>query len=216
MKLLYHHHMKILIADDHELYRDALSILVQRLEEPTKIYLSSNYTDLLQLAQSADDWDLMLVDLNMPGLSYYDGIAQLSTQHPTTPIIVVTSSDDPKDSQLALKAGALGYMSKSMKSEDMLNAIKLMLSSGISIHPNHSTDTSTDSAELNELTPRQQDVLRQLCQGESNKRIARNLELSEHTVKLHVRAILQALNAENRTQAVIIAKQLFTQEIDPQ
>lgn len=207
--------MKILIADDHELYRDALSILVQRIEEPTKVHLSSSYTDLLQLAQSADDWDLMLVDLNMPGLSYYDGIAQLSAQHPNTPIIVVTSSDDPKDSHLALKAGALGYMSKSMKSDDMLNAIKLMISTGISIHPNHSTHLTTESS-LDELTPRQQDVLRQLCQGESNKRIARNLDLSEHTVKLHVRAILQTLNAENRTQAVIIAKQLLTEQIDPQ
>jgi len=210
VKLLYYHQMKILIADDHELYRDALSILVRRLEKTTKIHLSSSYNDLLLLAQSADNWDLMLVDLNMPGLSYYDGIAQLSAQHPATPIIVVTSSDDPKDSQLALKAGALGYMSKSMKSDDMLNAIKLMLSSGISIHPNHSEPTATEPS-FNELTPRQQDVLKQLCQGESNKRIARNLNLSEHTVKLHVRAILQALNAENRTQAVIIAKQLLYQ-----
>lgn len=210
--MLYHHHMKILIADDHELYRDALSILVQRLDEPTDIHISNSYTQLLKLADTTDNWDLMLVDLNMPGLSYYEGIAQLSAQHPDTPIIVVTSSNDPQDSQRALQAGALGYMSKSMKSDDMLTAIKLMLSSGISIHPNHPPTTSTESI-LDELTPRQQDVLKLLCQGESNKRIALNLDLSEHTVKLHVRAILQALNAENRTQAVIIAKQLLSQQI---
>jgi two-component system, NarL family, nitrate/nitrite response regulator NarL len=214
-KLLYYHHMKILIADDHELYRDALSILVQRLDEPTEIHLSNSYTELLKLIKLTDNWDLILVDLNMPGLSYYEGIAQLSARHPNTPIIVVTSSDDPKDSQLALKAGALGYMSKAMKSDDMLNAIKLMLSSGISIHPNHSENITIEPT-INNLTPRQQDVLKQLCQGESNKRIARNLDLSEHTVKLHVRAILQALNAENRTQAVIIAKQLLTQAAEPQ
>ncbi|MDB2705348.1 response regulator transcription factor [Pseudomonadota bacterium] len=196
--------MKILIADDHQLYQDALSILVQRLDEPTEIHLSSSYTELLQLAAASDNWGLMLVDLNMPGLSYYEGIAQLSTQHPDTPIIVITSSDDPEDSQRALQAGAQGYMSKAMKSDDMLNAIKLMLSSGISIHPNYTVPTEST---ISELTPRQQDVLELLCQGESNKRIALNLELSEHTVKLHVRAILQALNAENRTQAVIIAKQ---------
>ncbi len=201
--------MKILIADDHELYRDALSILVQRLDQPAEIHLSSSYTELLVLAKADGDWDLMLVDLNMPGLSYYEGIAQLSAQHPNTPIIVVTSSNDPKDSQRALKAGALGYMSKAMKSDDMLNAIKLMLSNGISIHPNH---PSTPESSLADLTPRQQEVLTLLCNGESNKRIALNLDLSEHTVKLHVRAILQALNAENRTQAVIIAKQLIDQE----
>lgn len=201
--------MKILIADDHELYRDALSILVQRLDEPTQICLSSNYTELLKLAATDDNWDLMLVDLNMPGLSYYQGIAQLSAQHPDTPIIVVTSSNNPKDSQRALQAGALGYMSKAMKSEDMLGAIKLMLSNGISIHPNHPT---VAKSSLDDLTPRQQQVLTLLCNGESNKRIALNLDLSEHTVKLHVRAILQTLNAENRTQAVIIAKQLISQE----
>jgi len=205
--------MKILIADDHELYRDALSILVQRLDESTEIHLSSSYTELLELAGIYDNWELMLVDLNMPGLSYYEGIAQLSSQHPNTPIIVVTSSNSPEDSQRALKAGALGYMSKSMKSDDMLNAIKLMLNNGISIHPNH--PVTPDSTIIN-LTPRQKEVLDLLCNGESNKRIALNLDLSEHTVKLHVRAILHALNAENRTQAVIIAKQLMNQHVEPQ
>ena len=107
--------MKILIADDHELYRDALSILVQRLDPVTEIHPCSSYDELLVLARSAADWDLMLVDLNMPGLSYYDGIAQLTAAHPNTPVIVVTSSEDPKDTLLALEAGALGYMSKAMK-----------------------------------------------------------------------------------------------------
>tara|TARA_R110002049_G_scaffold261431_2_gene437557 strand:- start:901 stop:1530 length:630 start_codon:yes stop_codon:yes gene_type:complete len=208
--------MKILIADDHELYRDALSILVQRLDKAAEIHLSSSYDELLAFASSASDWDLMLVDLNMPGLSYYDGIAQLTATHPNTPVIVVTSSEDPKDTQLALKAGALGYMSKAMKSSDMLNAIQLMLNSGISIHPSHqltrdssSTSAISEPASLDKLTPRQQEVLKRLCEGESNKRIALNLDLSEHTVKLHVRAILHALNAENRTQAVIVAKRLL-------
>jgi DNA-binding NarL/FixJ family response regulator len=208
--------MKILIADDHELYRDALSILVQRLDKATEIHLSSSYDELLAFASSESDWDLMLVDLNMPGLSYYDGIAQLTDAHPNTPVIVVTSSEDPKDTLLALKAGALGYMSKAMKSSDMLNAIQIMMNSGISIHPTHqlardssSTSAISESASLDKLTPRQQDVLKRLCEGESNKRIALNLDLSEHTVKLHVRAILHALNAENRTQAVIVAKRLL-------
>jgi DNA-binding NarL/FixJ family response regulator len=208
--------IKILIADDHELYRYALSILVQRLDKATEIHLSSSYDELLAFASSESDWDLMLVDLNMPGLSYYDGIAQLTDAHPNTPAIVVTSSEDPKDTLLALKAGALGYMSKAMKSSDMLNAIQIMMNSGISIHPTHqlardssSTSAISEPASLDKLTPRQQDVLKRLCEGESNKRIALNLDLSEHTVKLHVRAILHALNAENRTQAVIVAKRLL-------
>jgi len=209
--------MKILIADDHELYRDALSVLVQRLDAEVEIHLCSSYDDLLERAGQPENlasWDLMLVDLNMPGLSYFDGIAQLTEKYPNTPVIVVTSSEDPNDTQRALQAGALGYMSKAMKSSDMLSAITLMLNHGISIHPNHdaSGDSSSlvgDDTSLEKLTLRQQDVLKLLCQGESNKRIALNLDLSEHTVKLHVRAILSALKAENRTQAVIIAKRLL-------
>lgn len=208
--------MKILIADDHELYREALSILIQRLDKEAEIHLCSSYDELLILAGAAPDWDLMLVDLNMPGLSYYDGIAQLTHTHPNTPVIVITSSEDPNDTQYALKAGALGYMSKAMKSNDMLHAIQLMLDSGISIHPSHelakassSNNSHFDLASLDSLTPRQQEVLKRLCEGESNKRIALNLDLSEHTVKLHVRAILQALKVENRTQAVIVAKRLL-------
>ncbi|MFT7413512.1 MAG: two-component system nitrate/nitrite response regulator NarL [Methylophagaceae bacterium] len=155
----------------------------------------------------------MLVDLNMPGLSYYECIAQLTAAHPNTPVIVVTPSEELKDTQLALKAGALGYMSKAMKSNDMPNAIQPMLNSGISIDPTHQRENNTlstsltgESGSLDKLTPRQQEVLTRLCEGESNKRIALNLDLSEHTVKLHVRGILQTLNAENRTQAVIVVK----------
>lgn len=200
--------MKILIADDHELYRDALSILVQRLDKSVEVQVSKNYTELLLLATMADNWSLMLIDLNMPGLSYYEGITQLSTQHPNTPIIVVTSSSDPNDEQRALKAGALGYIPKSMTSNDMLNAIKLMLDSGISIHPNYSQNKKSGATSA-DLTPRQHEVLELLCKGQSNKRIALHLDLSEHTVKLHVRAILQAFNVKNRTQAVIAAKSLL-------
>ncbi len=196
--------MKILIADDHELYREALSILVQRLHEKTEIHIASNYVELLEKAQKNQDWKLILVDLSMPGLSYYEGIAQLAVQHPDTPIVVVSSSSDPIDSQRALEAGAQGYISKAMTSEDMLNAIRLMLYNGVSIHPSY---PEMVQGSLDTLTPRQYEVLMRMCNGESNKRIALNLGLSENTVKLHVRAILHALNAENRTQAVIIAKQ---------
>ncbi|MDO7596886.1 MAG: response regulator transcription factor [Pseudomonadota bacterium] len=152
----------------------------------------------------------------MPGLSYYGGVAQLTAANPNTPVIVVTSSEDPKDTQLALKAGALGYMSKAMKSSDMLKAIQLMLNSGISLHPNNqlandssSTSATSEPASLDKLTPRQQEVLNRLCECESNKSIALNLDLSKQTLKLHVRAILHALNAENRTQAVIADKRLL-------
>lgn len=208
------HAMKILIADDHELYREALSILVHRLEQDIEVHLACNFTELLELVQSQTGWDAILIDLNMPDLNFYDGISQLTKDYTNIPVIVVTSSEDPNDTQRALQAGALGYMTKSMKSDAMLNALKLMLESGISIHPvaaNDPQQTPLSEKELiDALTPRQYEVLLQLCEGASNKRIALDLDLSEGTVKLHVRAILNALHVSNRTEAVIKAKQLIS------
>lgn len=208
------HAMKILIADDHELYREALSILVRRLADDIDVHLACNFTELLSLVKHQDGWDAILIDLNMPDLNFYDGISQVTKIHPDTPVIVVTSSEDPSDTQQALEAGALGYMTKSMKSDAMLNALKLMLDSGISIHPVAANDPQniplTEDALSQALTPRQFEVLQHMCEGSSNKRIALNLALSESTVKLHVRAILNALNVSNRTEAVIKAKELLS------
>ena len=206
--------MKILIADDHELYREALSILVHRLGQDTDVHLASNFTELLDLMQAQTGWDAILIDLNMPDLNFYDGISRLTQDYSDTPVIVVTSSEDPNDTQRALEAGALGYMTKSMKSDDMLNALRLMLGSGISIHPVAANDPQnkplSEDDILEALTPRQFEVLQQLCEGASNKRIALDMDLSESTVKLHVRAILSALKVSNRTEAVIKAKQLIS------
>lgn len=206
--------MKILIADDHELYREALSILVRRLEHDIDVHLACNFTELLELVQSQTGWDAILIDLNMPDLNFYDGIKQLTTDYADTPVIVVTSSEDPNDTQRALEAGALGYMTKSMKSDAMLTALKLMLDNGISIHPVAANDPKnspqTQDDLVQALTPRQYEVLLQLCEGASNKRIALNLDLSEGTVKLHVRAILNTLNVSNRTEAVIKATEIIS------
>lgn len=208
--------MKIRIADDHQLYRDALSMLVQRLEPQVEIETASSYAELLSLAAQGGECDAMLVDLNMPGMSYYDGIGQLSRDYPNTPIIVITSSDKPDDVAQALDAGALGLILKSTDSEDMLASLRLMLNSGVSIHPSTISVEKKEkelalaqSSTLDTLTPRQREVLHKLCQGDSNKRIALDMDLSESTVKLHVRAILRALNVENRTQAVLVARDLI-------
>ena len=205
--------MKILIADDHQLYLEALAILVNRLDPQAEVTRASSYPEILTLAKTRVDWDGMLVDLNMPGMSYYDGISQLSAAYPDLPIIVITSSDNPVDVSQALSAGALGLISKSMDSDEMLAALRLMLHSGVSIHPSTQvTDQPTNPADavlLEALTPRQLEVLQQLCQGISNKQIARDMDLSESTVKLHVRAILRALKVDNRTQAVLVAQDLI-------
>lgn len=200
--------MKILIADDHELFRDALSILVNQINNVSNISCVSDFAELKQSLLADNDWNAILIDLNMPYLNGWDDIKALIQQYSTIPVIVITSSDNPSDTQQAIEAGALGYIVKSMASDDILKSLKLMLESGVSIHPIISNKATTAPiAKSLDLTPRQHEVLKHLCKGASNKRIALDLELSESTVKLHVRAILRALDVANRTEAVLAAKQ---------
>ena len=203
--------MKILIADDHELYRDALALLVGSRYPDCTIMQVASYDELVSTADSSV-WDAFLVDLNMPGLNYDAGIRTLHAHHPNTPIIVITSSEDPMDTQHALQAGALGYILKSMKNDEILNALDLIMTRGISIHPAASSQNNkvaNNNDLLAELTPRQHEVLRHMCQGASNKRIALDMELSESTVKIHVRSILRVLQVSNRTEAVVRARELL-------
>ena len=199
--------MKILIADDHELYRDALLLLISRIKSTAEISCCCDFSELTQQLSNDDNWDAVLIDLNMPYLNGWDDIKHLVHTYQTTAFIVITSSDAPSDTQRAMEVGALGYIVKSMSSDDMLKSLSLMLENGVSIHPVTKAATKPDDSLFSELTPRQYEVLKHICKGASNKRIALDLELSESTVKLHVRAILRALSVSNRTEAALLAKQ---------
>ncbi|KKN18789.1 hypothetical protein LCGC14_0952300 [marine sediment metagenome] len=199
--------MKLLIADDHELYRDALVMLIKQHFTDYSCRQVSSYDALIQLVESESDWSAFLVDLHMPGLDFEQGIKHIKQRYPDVPLIVITSSDNPDDTQRALAVGALGYILKSMKNNEIVQALELILNHGISIHPAMPT-VSAPNSEFN-LTPRQQEVLVMMSNGSSNKRIALDLGLSESTVKIHVRAILNSLGVTNRTEAVIKAKQHF-------
>lgn len=195
--------MKILIADDHELYREALSLLVSNQFADADITEVADFRELLGVASEACDWAAFIIDLNMPGADFPSAIRTLNQRYPTVPIVVITSSDRPEDTQQALQAGALGYILKSMKNEEIAQSLTLIVKSGISLHPATSAPPSSANGEL---TPRQTEVLKRMCEGASNKRIALDMGLSESTVKIHVRAILSHFDVANRTEAVIQAK----------
>ena len=199
--------MKILIADDHPLYRDALSMLVQQLDEKVSTKTVCCYDEVIQQLHDNDKPDLILVDLHMPGINAWQGIKTLRGLSPETPIVVISSSESEDDSTRALELGALGFIPKSLDGDSMINALRLIVENGVTIAPivKRSETRKTTSATL---TNRQHEVLQRLANGESNKIIAKKLKLSEGTVKLHVRAVFTALNVNNRTQAVISAKKL--------
>ena len=220
--------MKFLVADDHAVFRGGLLYLLQRLDADAEILEASDYSEALAVAEREDGIDLILVDLLMPGIDGYAGIAGLRDRAGGAPIIVVSARENPADVQASLDSGAMGYLPKSSSSEVMLNAMRLVLAGGMYLPPallgHQDGANGADSMESNfgqprlseqvarNLTRRQRDVMRLLALGRSNKAIAQELDLAEGTVKVHVSAIFKALNVTNRTEAVIMAGKFEAEE----
>lgn len=198
--------MNILIADDHPLYRDALSMLVRELDEQVHTVTAKSYDEVIQLAGAALVPDLILLDLHMPGMDAWQGISTLKGLYPKIPLVVISSSESENEHRKAMEYGAQGFIPKSLEGESLLSALRLIVENGITLSPVSKHPIPPKPAA--KLTSRQLEVLEKLAQGESNKVIARHLGLSEGTVKLHVRAVFTALNVSNRTQAVIAAEKL--------
>lgn len=201
--------MKVLIADDHPLVRDALARTVRELAAEVQVHEAGDLAALLRLA--ADGADLALVDLNMPGMDGVAGLRSLRDAAPTLPLVVASGQEDPMTIRAVLAAGAVGFIPKSERAEVLLGALRLVQAGGTYVPPRMLDGTARPPpADLQgaELTPRQLDVLRCLLRGEPNKLIARELGLTEGTVKIHIAAILRALHARNRTEAVVRARAL--------
>jgi len=211
--------MKILIADDHELFRDGLRHVLEQMDDDVSVVEASDYPQALTLVEKETDIGIVLLDLSMPGMPWSEGLQALRQKLPLdVPVIVLSASDDRLHVLQAVNLGAAGFIPKTSSSRVMLSALKLVLSGGVYLPPalldqsDHSGEPPAAKAAAEGaaafLTPRQREVLALLGQGKSNKEIARVLNLAEGTVKLHVTAILKALNVNNRTRAVVAASQL--------
>jgi DNA-binding NarL/FixJ family response regulator len=206
--------MKVLIADDHPLVRDALARIVRELDADAQVQQAGDFDTLLRLAldDAAAPADLVLLDLNMPGMRGTAGLLCLRERQPTLRVVVASGQDDPATIRAVLATGAAGFVPKSERPEVLLGALRLVLAGGLYV-PARSLDAPAPppmspavAAAL--LTPRQRDVLHALSQGQPNKLIARELSLTEGTVKIHIAAILRALQVRNRTEAVVRAREL--------
>lgn len=216
--------MKILIADDHELFRDGLRHVLDQLGGALEIVEACDFAQAVAAVERERDIDIVLLDLAMPGMTWNEGLQRLKDLlTDTVPIIVLSASDDRRHVLQAVNMGAAGFIPKTSSSRVMLSALKLVLSGGVYLPPALLEQSNSQADGLgiaNEnavsfLTPRQREVLALLGQGKSNKEIARVLQLAEGTVKLHVTAILKALNVNNRTRAVVAASQLGLTSAEP-
>lgn len=205
--------MKILIADDHALFRDGLRMQLENIETETSFIETENFEKTIDVASKDSSIDLILLDLSMPGGSWEIELKKLLEQTDHAKIVILSATENHDSINHALKIGASGYIPKRSTSKLFINALKLILDGGIYLPPSVLCQTNKESKRNNSqelsngkhLTVRQKEVLEELCYGHSNKQIAFTMSVSEATVKLHINALLRKLGANNRTQAVVIA-----------
>ena len=203
------HHL--LIADDHPLFRGALREAVSGLFGRADIGEAGTFEEVMELLERGGEVDLILLDLSMPGVRGFSGLMYLRAQYPGVPLVVVSATDDPAVIRRCMEFGASGFVPKTLGIEAMRQAITRVLRGEVWTPPDvdlaqdADADTQAMIARLASLTPQQVRVLMMLSGGLLNKQIAYELSVSEATIKAHVSAILQKLDVESRTQAVIAA-----------
>ena len=210
--------MKVLLVDDHALVREGIKLVLERYSAAVRVLEANDCGVALDLAAKHPDIDLVLLDLSLPGMSGFEGLRCLRERLPDIPIVVLSASEDPVHMRQALADGAKGFIPKSCTNEVMLSALHVVLSGGEyvpraalgSMPGEGGADISPRAVKENAhgLTQRQIGVLKLVIQGKTNKEIARQLSISETTVRAHVTAIFKALNVTNRTQAGYVATRL--------
>lgn len=207
---------KFLVADDHPLFRDALIAVIHGRFEECNILQSEDIERTLEVAGDNPDLDLILLDLNMPGMAGLKGLLELRNQHPTIPVAIISAETNKQIILQTIAYGAVGFIAKSAPREKMRDAFEQILDGHVYlpadiIRAEGEGETSQRRRDephfspemLHTLTRRQLLVLKSMAQGAANKQIAYDLNISETTVKSHVSAILKKLGVHNRIQAVV-------------
>ncbi|WP_374674552.1 response regulator [Ideonella sp.] len=218
--------MKVLLVDDHPLILSALKAMIENLVPGVVVNAVSCAREARFTLQVQPDHDLMLLDLQLGDANGFDLLTEVRQSDPDLSVVVLSSSDRASDVIRAIDLGAMGFLPKRMTTEELAEALRLVMAGGIfvptmTVHAARTeeevasrpatsgpaADTLPSFEELG-ITPRQADVLTLLLQGKSNKDIARRLGLSVETIKDHVQAVLRALGVSSRTQAVLAVGQM--------
>lgn len=202
---------RIVIADDHPLFRDALRLTIAQGFPEAEIAEAQSFDTLRARLEAEPDTDLVLLDLKMPGMQGLSGLLFVRAAFAAVPVAIISAEEEERIVRRALDLGAAGYIAKSTGADRIREALKILLSGGAwfpeALGDKHGRDTRLGT-RLARLTPQQIRVLMMLSEGFPNKRIAHALGVSEATAKAHVSAILERLEVENRTQAVILAREI--------
>lgn len=205
--------MKILIADDHALFRDGLALHIEKLAPDAIISQAGSYSQMFKLLSTDNNTDFVFFDFEMSDMPWQEALESLKNNLPKIPFVIISGAEDNRTIKAILAAGASGYIPKRSETKVLNNALRLILDGGTYVPPNLIENMSPTSLNgknsfAKNLTHRQSQVLDLIAQGKSNKQIAYDMGVSESTVKLHINALLRSLHVSNRTQAVITAQKL--------
>jgi DNA-binding NarL/FixJ family response regulator len=206
--------LKLLIVDDHGLVREGLKAILGQSDLKAECLEAWDEISIWQCLKQHPDVNLVLLDIQLPGLSGMDLLKRIAKEHPAMPIIMLSADHDSNTVSQALQWGASGFMPKNSLNQVLISAIRLVLAGGVYIPPEallksvpkpQPSPSNKAALQLDSLglTNRQLDVLRLLVKGLSNKRISRQIDLAEATVKIHIRGILRTLGVTNRTEALV-------------
>ena len=223
--------MKLLVADDHTLFRDALLQYIERAEPNAETLLANDLQGVMSYLEAGEEPNLILLDYRMPGMNGLKGLEKLRKSYPNFKVVLMSGVVELPEIQEAIDLGIVGYFPKTMSGKAFIKAIQLVVtgekffsfdSEAHSLMPSYyadrngnngssngyNTSNTTQNVErLDKLSDREKEVLSYLVNGDSNKEIANKLDLQVVTVKLHVRGICRKLGAKNRTQAALIAQE---------
>jgi DNA-binding NarL/FixJ family response regulator len=210
--------LKFLIADDHSLVREGLKIAISGLPSPSMPVEAASAEEVRSAMSVHPDIDLIILDLQMPGVNDLELLTELCNTRPDIPVVVVSANEDARIMQRAIEHGAAGFIPKSVANSVLVSAMQLVLSGGVYIPTGALAVDGNDTSprfqaggmpmDRDTFTARQLDVLELMAGGHSNKAIANQLGLSEHTIKIHISAILRILDVNNRTEAAIACRKL--------
>lgn len=198
------------MVDDHALVREGLCQVLQGLDplDAAEVLQASNCTQAFALAKTHPDLDLVLLDYHLPDMNGLAALAVLGKNHPELPVVVLSGSANPSIMQRVLAQGAAGFITKSGLSDELLRALRLVLDGEVYAPPEFTTPPNVNTSEVNSppvFTPRQEEVLRLLLNGCSNREIGDQLNLSDETIKNHVTSILRGFGVKTRMQAALEA-----------
>ena len=210
--------MKILLADDHVLFREGLKLILKKFDQDIDLIEADSYEEAARVADSSATLDLVLLDLKMPGVEGMDGLMDIRKRAGETPVVIISGDYSQPDIARAFQCGAAGFIPKTLGSRAMFSAINLVLSGeryvpsiafindepGLEAGPAPVEKTGTVDP-FTTLTPREHDVLELLVGGMSNREIAEKLQLQEVSIRARLTGVFRKLAVTNRTQAVGLA-----------